>query len=162
MKKYKSFERNSLVSSDLYLIGKLFGQVWFGFFLVKKAGYCVIPWCSHFSSSLENFTSRNSSVCSSAVKHFYFFLVLVILRSYKEICVLYGWWLNDHEAFLQPVVCQGALGRWEQCRGFRYGPETLTLLLGNVAAHKQRSIPDLNTSNSPSLETEQNFIEFAL
>lgn len=72
-------EKNSLVSSDLYLIGKLFGQVQLCIFLVTKVGYWVIPSCSHFSSSLEDFSSRNSSVCSSAAKYFDFFLVLVIL-----------------------------------------------------------------------------------
>lgn len=77
MVKYVSdLEKNSLVSSDL--IGKLFGQVWLCLFLVPKVGYQVIPPCGHFSSSVEDFSSRNSSVCSSAIKFFDFFLVLVI------------------------------------------------------------------------------------
>lgn len=71
-------EKNSLVSSDLYLIGKLFGQVWLCFFLVPKVGYWVIPSHGHFSSSVEDFSYRNSPVCSSAIKFFDSFLELVI------------------------------------------------------------------------------------
>lgn len=77
MIKYISdLEKNSLVSSDLYSIGKLCGQVWLCFFLVPKFRYQLSS-CGHFSS-VEDCGSRNSSACSSAIKFFHFFLVLVI------------------------------------------------------------------------------------
>lgn len=44
MIKYESgFEKSDLVSSDLCLTGKLFGQVWLCLFLVTEVGYWVNP-----------------------------------------------------------------------------------------------------------------------
>lgn len=74
-------EENSLVSSDLYLIGKLIGQVWLLFSLSFKGwilGNSCNPSCAWFSASADDLSSGNASVCSSAIKFFDFFPVLVI------------------------------------------------------------------------------------
>lgn len=73
-------KKNSLVSLDVYLIRKLFGPVWLCCFIIPKAGYQVIPLHGHFDSSVEDFSSRNSSVCSLAIKSFDFVLGLVIMH----------------------------------------------------------------------------------